>query len=325
MTSTLPDAVQDTFDRFITTEFVTVGDRQQPIAWPVTPYYTPGAPTIDITTGIGYPKKARDARRHPSVALLFSDPTGSGLERPPQVLVQGTAEVDDRDLGANRERYRREAVEKLPGTKDMLPPKFVEGVFSWYFERIYVKVRPERVFVWPGGNTAVDPEIHDAHLEEVRSGHSEEPPEPHASVAGGETAWDSRIEEIGRRHPTAVLAWVAPDGFPLAVRLEAAANPGTRRIDLGPIPAALPVAEGRACLTAHAHSPEFRWQENFQVRGDLVRDGDSWSLVPHRMVGGFELPKESRLAGLRRNFGKARRFRRIRKQVLAERDRAGGA
>jgi hypothetical protein len=29
------------------------------------------------------------------------------------------------------------------------------------------------------------------------------------------------------------------------------------------------------------------------------------------MIGGFELPKESRLAGLRRNFSKARRFAKI--------------
>jgi hypothetical protein len=325
VTGTLPPEVQETFDRFITTEYVTVGAGQQPIVWPVTPYYSPGDPTIDVTTGIGYPKKALDARRHPSVALLFSDPTGCGIENPPQVLVQGAAEVDDRDLAANRDRYRRESVEKLPAIKDQLPPKFLEGAFSWYFERIYVQVRPERIFVWPDGDTGTDPVIHDARLDEVRSGHTVAPPEPHAAAEGGATAWDERIEEIGRRHRTAVLAWVAPDGFPLAVRLPAQANPDGRRVDLGALPPSLPVEAGQACLTAHAHSPDFRWQENFQVRGDLVRDGDSWALVPHRLIGGFELPKESRIGGLRRNLGKARRFRRIRKQVLAERDRAGGA
>ena len=35
------------------------------------------------------------------------------MSNPPMVLVQGTAEVDDRDLDANRERYLREAEEKL--------------------------------------------------------------------------------------------------------------------------------------------------------------------------------------------------------------------
>ena len=32
------------------------------------------------------------------------------------MLVQGIADVDDRDLDANRERYAHEAVDKLPVT-----------------------------------------------------------------------------------------------------------------------------------------------------------------------------------------------------------------
>jgi hypothetical protein len=143
MTATLPSEVQQVFDRFVTTEFTTVDGRGQPITWPLTPYYRPGDPCIDVTTGLGYPKKAKDARANPKVALLFSDPTGCGMDDAPQVLVQGTAEVDDRDLDANRERYRRELAQKLPSTKSQLPPKFLERLFDWYFTRVYVHVRPE--------------------------------------------------------------------------------------------------------------------------------------------------------------------------------------
>jgi len=84
-------------------------------------------------------------------------------------------------------------------------------------------------------------------------------------------------------------------------------------------PAGLPLVEGRACLTAHSHAPDFSWQENFQVRGDLVRDSDGWALVPHKLVGGFELPDESMLARYRRNLGKSMRFYRIRKRFLRNR------
>jgi len=108
--------VQSVFDRFITTEFTTVDAAGQPITWPVTPYYRPGDPCVDVTTGLGYPKKAEDARANPRVSLLFSDPTGSGLESAPMVLVQGTARVEDSDLEANRARYERESAEKLPAT-----------------------------------------------------------------------------------------------------------------------------------------------------------------------------------------------------------------
>ena len=77
MTATLPTDVQQVFDRFITTEFTTVDGAGQPITWPLTPYYRPGDPCIDVTTGLGYPKKAHDARANSKVSMLFSDPTGS--------------------------------------------------------------------------------------------------------------------------------------------------------------------------------------------------------------------------------------------------------
>ena len=319
MTSSLPRDVRACFERFISTEYTTIDRRQQPITWPVTPYYEPGGPAIEVTTGIGYPKKADDARRNPRVSLLFSDPTGSGIEGAPQVLVQGTARVDDDDLAANRERYWHESWEKLPGTRKMHPPRAIRTLFGWYYDRIYVAVRPERVLVWEGGDPARSPVVHDSHLEEVRSGHDEEPVEPHEPEAGGAVVWDERIDQLGTRHPTAVLSWVGPDGFPLSIRLPVSVRRDARRISLGLEPSGLPLAEGRACLTAHAHDATFSWQENFQVRGDLVRDQEGWSLIPHRMVGGFELPNESNLARYRRNAAKMLRFHRTARRRRRER------
>jgi pyridoxamine 5'-phosphate oxidase-like protein len=307
MTSSLPQEVREAFERFITCEYTTVGARQQPITWPVTPYYEQGGPTIDICTGLGYPKKADDARRHPSVSLLFSDPTGSGIESGIQVLVHGTAEVDEEDLEANRERYWRESGEKLPATKDMHPPRILRSMFNWYYTRIYVHVRPERVFVWPDGDLEREPVLHDAHLEEVRSGHVEEPPEDHGAVPDERPAWDARMDELGREHHTAVVSWLAPDGFPLSARLPIRSDPASRSIALESEPAALPLQEGRACLTAHRHAPDFRWQQNFQVRGDLARTEGGWRLTPRRRVGGFELP-EGGFARYHANLGKAIRF-----------------
>lgn len=317
MTSSLPQQVQEAFERFVTTELTTVAARQQPITWPVTPYYRAGSPTIDVTTGLGYPKKADDARRHPQVAMLFSDPTGSGIETGIHVLVQGMAEVDESDLDANRERYSREIAVKLPATVKMNPPKFVQDWFSWYYTRIYIKVRPERVFVWADGDVTKPPEVHGAHMEEVRSGHSEEPAEPHEPAAGGAVAWDSRIDEIGVRYPTGVVSWVGPDGFPIAVRVPLSVDRARRRIDLGADPMGLPPAEGRACVTVHEHAPTFTWQRNFQVRGDLTRTESGWAVVPHRLVGGFEVPKG--IQRMRDFLANHWRFYKTAKQRLAAR------
>jgi hypothetical protein len=321
VTATLPPEVQRVFDSFVTTEYTTIDRRGQPIAWPVTPYYRRGDPCIDVTTGVGYPKKAKDALANPKVALLFSDPTGSGIERAPQVLVQGTAEVDDRDLGDNRERYTRESVEKLPSTKRMLPPKPLRGLFNWYYTRIYVHVRPERVYVWPDGEAGNEPQLFDARMEEVRSGHDEEPHAGHAPAEGGMAEWDARLDELGARYPTAVLSLVAPDGFPFSLRVPISVDRAAHRIRIGAGALGLPVQPGLACVTAHDHDPAFLWQRNFQVRGDLVEEDGGWAVIPHRLIGGFELPPGSGLQRYRLNFGKILRYRKKAKAELRERRR----
>jgi hypothetical protein len=317
MTSTLPPEVQDAFERFVTCELTTVDAAKQPITWPVTPYYHQGGPTIDVTTGLGYPKKADDARNHPSIALLFSDPTGSGLESGLRVLVQGTAMVDDEDLKANADRYMSESAVKLPATKKLHPPKPMRGMFNWYYARVYIKVRPERVFVWPEGDLAEEPILHDAHLEEVRSGHVEEPPAELGAPSQGSAAWDRRMDFL-REQETGVLSWMGPDGFPLAVRVPFRAHAARREIVFGGEPAGLPLLEGRACLTAHRHAPDFSWQRNMQVRGNLTRSPDGWRLVPDRIVGGFELP-EGRFTKFRDFVKKGPGFYRIYRRRMRER------
>jgi hypothetical protein len=319
VTASLPTDVQAVFERFVTTELTTIDGRGQPITWPVTPYYSSGGVGIDVTTGLGYPKKANDARANPLVALLFSDPTGSRLDHPPTVLVQGTAEVDDRDLEANRQRYAQESLEKLPGIKPLTPPPAIQRRLSWYYTRIYVHVRPERVYAWAGGDISVEPQLFDAHMEEVRSGHSEEPDRFHADPGGGASTWHPRLSELGSTFPTAVLSFVCPDGFPFAVRVPVRVDEASRWIRIETEPTGVPLQPGLACLTAHAHAETFTWQQNFQVRGDLVSLEDSWVLVPRRLVGGFEIPR-SRLATLRLNAGKAMRFRRTARRELARRN-----
>ncbi|MEX0993216.1 MAG: pyridoxamine 5'-phosphate oxidase family protein [Solirubrobacterales bacterium] len=316
MTSTLPPDIQSIFDRFITTEYTTVDRTGQPITWPVTPYHDPRQGCIDITTGLGYPKKARDAQRNPKVSLLFSDPTGSGLDHPAAVLVQGIATVDERDLAANRDRYRKESVAKLPATRDLYPPEFVQRFFDWYFVRVYVHVRPERVFVWPEGDFTNEPQLLDSHLEEVRSHHSEEPEVAPTGPDRTTATWDARMSELGSRFPTAALSLVGPDGFPISGRAPIRVDHQRRVVRVLQAPTGVPLIEGRACLTAHAHDPQFRWQTNFQVRGNLVQGDDGWLIEPHRLVGGFELPPGGAVVRWRANARKVPRFRRIAKREM---------
>lgn len=234
------------------------------------------------------------------------------------VLVQGTADVDDRDLRANETRYARESVEKLPAAAKLLPPAPLRRFFSWYFTRIYIHVRPERVYVWPDGDPSREPELYGSHIDEVRSGHSEEPDRFHANPGGGQSSWHPRISELGTDYLTAVLSIVCPDGFPFAIRVPVGVDPAERWIRIEGAPVGVPLQPGLACLTAHAHEERFSWQRNFQVRGDLVQRDDGWVLLPRKVLGGFEAPP-SRTGVLRANAAKAWRFRKTAKRELARR------
>jgi hypothetical protein len=227
--------------------------------------------------------------------------------------------VDDRDLDANRDRYWEESAEKLPATKDMQPPQFLRGTFGWYYTRVYVHVRPERVYVWPHRDVTTEPQLLDSHMEEVRSGHDEEPYVELDPPRGGEPIWDARMDELGDRYPEVVLSIVAPDGFPFSVRVPIEVDRSARIVRIGGGAVGVPIHPGLACLVAHDHHPEFKWQRNFQVRGDLVERDGQWALVPHKLVGGFELPPGSTLSKYRANFSKMRRYRKIAKRELAKR------
>ena len=55
------------------------------------------------------------------------------------------------------------------------------------------------------------------------------------------------------------------------------------------------------------------------MRGDLIEEDGSWAVIPHRLVGGFELPPGSLMQRVRLNMKKMRRYRRVAKKELAER------
>jgi Pyridoxamine 5'-phosphate oxidase len=155
-----------------------------------------------------------------------------GLEAQPMVLVQGTAQVDADTI----------------------------------------HVRPERIYVWPQADLEAEPALYDAHIEEVRAAHNEEPEVGHAPPEGGRADWDRRLEELA----DGVLAFVGPDGFPFAVRapIQADGEAGVVWVEADPVGA--PIEPGLACLCAH--------DGRFHALGDLDEEQGRWVLRPHRIA-----------------------------------------
>jgi hypothetical protein len=150
-----------------------------------------------------------------------------------------------------------------------------------------IRVRPERLYVWPGADLEAEPHLYDAHVEEVRSAHNEEPEVGHPPPEGGPPAWDARLEELGSGRATAVLAFVGPDGFPFAVRVPVGADRDARVVRIAADPVGAPIEPGLACLCA----------EPLRVHGDLEEDRGGWILRPHGPLGSVERAAEPSSSG----------------------------
>jgi hypothetical protein len=140
----LPAEVLAALRGYFTCEFATVNRRGEAIAWPAVPYVDPADGHILCAVSIAFPVKAYNARRHPQVSLLFSEPVGSGLVDPPAVLVQGRAVVDEMlDYPPDVINLFRTVAARQPDSARFTANRVIRRVFAWYlFQRIALRVTP---------------------------------------------------------------------------------------------------------------------------------------------------------------------------------------
>ncbi|GAA1142037.1 hypothetical protein GCM10009630_45760 [Kribbella jejuensis] len=285
--SVLPSAVLPIVERAITCEYASLTRSGAPITWPLTPYHDSGTATIDVSTGLTYPAKAERARHDPRVALLFSDPTGSGLSDAPVVLVQGLATVRDADLQANTDLYLRRVLQKMPQAVTGQPWVVVRRQ-RWYWSRVWIEVTPLRILWWPGGRLDLEPLRWEAPAD-VTAPPSDPAPEGPASPGWAVPPADWRPRaDAAMRLGNPVLTVRDEDGWPLPVR-----SVGVELVDdgfvarTGPFGAA---AGGRACLTFHEHPEVFTGQQNAVFVGTAGAVPGGVHFRVERALADFSLP-----------------------------------
>ncbi len=157
----LPDDVAAVLREFYTCELTTVNRRGEPITWPAVAYLDEDAGRIVCAVSIAFPVKAYNARRHPQVSLLYSDPTGCSLADPPAVLVQGTCAVEEvLEYTPDIIGLFRTVALRQPDSQRFSSNRVIRRLFSWYlFQRIALRVTPRRVTVWPARDFAFAPTV----------------------------------------------------------------------------------------------------------------------------------------------------------------------
>jgi hypothetical protein len=262
MTSPSDPQVLAVLDRYRTCEFATLTRSGVPIAWPTAALYRPDG-TFLITTSIALPQKAYNIRRDGRVAMLFSDPTASGLDGAPHVLVQGTATCPDEiatDVAPHAEYWRR-LHERQPFNRMYGRNALTRRVFDWYYMRLLITITPT---AW-----SARPPL---------------PPGPATITSGGSEGVSGRALTELAGYPSAVLATRTDDGVPSLRRVRVTGPGAAGRLRLF-VPPDEQLRPGPASLLAHAHDEELWSLRSVVVTGELI-DTDVWTFRPERVVGG---------------------------------------
>jgi hypothetical protein len=263
----LPADIAGVVDAYRTCELLTVTSSGVPIAWPTVSIYRPEDGTFLITTSIALPQKAFNIRKDPRVALLFSDPTASGLTDPPQVLVQGTAVCPDEvvtEVGPRADLWARLA-RRQPASKAYSANAISRRLFDWYYMRLLITVTPTAVRTRPALSA----------------------PEPLGTPASPTAGTDPCADVAGRlpAFRSAVLCGFDAAGAPTLIRVRPTAAPDGQSFTLR-VPDGESLREGPASLLCHSHDEQLWNLRSFVAVGELSGAGSDRRFVVQRVVPG---------------------------------------
>ena len=267
---------QSVLDGYRTCEFATLAKDGTPLAWPTSPLRQQDG-TLLITTSIGLAQKALNVRRDGRVALLFSDPTGSGLSAPAQIFIAGNAQCSELTTSpAGLEDYWSMLYRRQPSSRAYTLPG-VRSLMDWYYMRLLITVTPERVLERPSGSAT----------------------RPTAALPTG----SPELAEAWRRAERASLPGARElAGYPSAVFAARDARGGItlaravpQPADGGYLVAAAPdtdIVDGPASLLVHRHDNKLSKLSMALVRGRISRPGTAadWFFAPGRVVRPTDRP-----------------------------------
>ncbi|MEU2422140.1 pyridoxamine 5'-phosphate oxidase family protein [Streptomyces sp. NPDC007851] len=276
--SVLDSAPLDALDAYRTCEFATLGRDGTPLVWPTAVRRRPDG-TLLLSTSLAFAQKALNIRRDGRVALLFSDPTGSGRTAPPQIFVGGHAACPDEIMTGPRdaEDYWRMLFERQPHSRSYLSAP-MRPLMDWYYLRLLITVTPRQVVVRPPSPSPT----------------SDTPvPAPVSGLVGAAHL---------ARYPTAVLAARDASGAPVLARTRPAPTADGFAVA---VPADCPAAPGPASLLAHRHDERLNNLHNVLVRGELRAGDGGLVLIPGQVVEPMGTGRVSDAVGVLRSTKRA--------------------
>src|SRR5260221_3545701 len=118
----LPEPIAELLRAALVAELTTIDGNGRPVTHPLIPFYD--GTHILFTSSVLYAKKLEHVRRNPKVSVSISDPVavlGAAFHR---AMIQGDAEIDDRDLHHGWERVMPLWREKEPAIDKFIAQRF---------------------------------------------------------------------------------------------------------------------------------------------------------------------------------------------------------
>ena len=258
--------VSEVLERTMVVEFATITPKGALSTRPLGAVWLPERDQIVLTTPIAYPQKAFNVRHDSRVALLYSDPTGSGLTDPPAVLIQGRATAPHTVAPPDEiPDYWRGIFSKYPWVARELKSEQFRRTMDWFYWRLPIYVTPERVCV----------------LRRSEVGGAVEPPPPQSS-----TPLTARIRDALWRYPTGVFTGCDDHGWPYAVRATVTAATDGNSYLVKSVES-VPVESGPASLLWHRHSGrDVRQLSELLVIGAVSTGPEQLMFTPERIFEG---------------------------------------
>ncbi len=271
---TVPTDLNPVVENYRTCEFLTVSKSGAPIAWPTVSSNNPDG-TFTISTCIGLPQKAFNVRRNPQVALLFSDPTASGLTDTPQVLVKGTAVCPDEIVTSVlrfREGWRR-ILTRQPDSA-MYSTRLMRPLMDFYYLRLLITITPTEIVPLRAVEAAQPLQVQAAAQPLQVPAVFEDVDDTFRAIAGRLPAYSS-----------AVLCGFDHDGAPTMVRVRPVADASNRTLRMT-LPPGFSIEAGQGGLLGHSHNDKLGKLRSFVATGTITRSGDDCILTPERDIAG---------------------------------------
>jgi nitroimidazol reductase NimA-like FMN-containing flavoprotein (pyridoxamine 5'-phosphate oxidase superfamily) len=152
MIASLPSEVTEVLQQYLTCEFSTLRADGVPSTTPMSAVWQPDHQRFILSTSVSAPAKLDRIRANSRVALLFSEPTGSGLSGVPAVLVQGRATVSDQVFAVEgMEDYWAVLLRRKPDIRRAITDPGARAFWpECFYWRARITVQPTKVWTMTG-------------------------------------------------------------------------------------------------------------------------------------------------------------------------------